>query len=83
MIVDPDLARYKLETPSGSIYFFAELEHLTKALIEGKLTQMSSYQIKDGRFIKNRTVGVEIPNMLINMGREEVNKFFDFMEKNR
>lgn len=84
MMLDKDMMKYKLQCPSGMIYFFAEAEHLTTALIQGggnNLMKRAAYAYKDGKFHKNRSVGVEPVNMLLAMGRDAVNAFFDEVEK--
>jgi len=83
-LIDPDMTKYKLVVPSGVTYYFAEASHLTEALIEGggdKFVRHAAYVIKDGKFLKNRSLGIQIPNSLLDAGRDKVNEFFDFMEK--
>lgn len=84
MVLDKDMMQYKLTTPSGMTYYFAEASHLTQALVEGgagKFMKMCCYAVKDGKFHKNRSIGNEIPNTILALGRDKINELFDFMEK--
>lgn len=83
MMLDKDMMQWKLVGPTGCTFFYASQEYLIKAVTEGgsKYMQMASYALNPkGEFIKNRSVGVDFPNLLIAMGRDKVNEFFDMME---
>ncbi|QNO00319.1 hypothetical protein QGX21_gp083 [Pseudomonas phage phiPsa315] len=83
MLLNKDMMQWKLVGPTGCIFFYACQEHMVKAVTEGgsAYTKMACYVISPkGRFIKNRSAGDEFPNLLLAMGRDKVNEFFDFME---
>lgn len=84
MLLDPDLMQWKLVGPKGVTFFYASQQHMALAVAEGGLayTRMACYVIgSDGLFVKNRSAGDLLPNLLLKMGRTKVNEFFDFMEK--
>jgi hypothetical protein len=84
MLLNPDMMNWKLVGPTGVTFFYSNQEHMVQAVTEGgnAMTRMACYVINPkGRFIKNRSVGEQIPNLLLEMGRDKVNEFFDFMEK--
>ncbi|QNO00835.1 hypothetical protein phiPsa397_149 [Pseudomonas phage phiPsa397] len=83
MLLNPDMMKWKLTGPTGVKFFYASEEHLIKAVTEGgsSYMKMACYAISPkGRFIKNRSAGDQFPNLLLEMGRDKVNEFFDFME---
>ncbi|QNO00145.1 hypothetical protein QGX20_gp074 [Pseudomonas phage phiPsa300] len=83
MLLNPDMMQWKLRGPSGVTFLYASQEHLIKAVTEGgsSYMKMACYAISPkGRFIKNRSAGDQFPNLLLEMGRDKVNEFFDFME---
>lgn len=81
--LDKDLMKWKLVGPTGVTFYYASEEHLTQAVTVGgsKYMHMASYAISPrGRFIKNRTTGADLPNAILEMGRDKINELFDFME---
>lgn len=81
MILEKELMKFKLEV-DGYTYYFSEVLHLQEAL-KGSYTrylQMCSYCIYKGTFVKNRSVGTELPNAMIHIGRDAINKMFDALE---
>ena len=85
MVLDKDMMKYKLVVPSGVTYYFSEASHLTTALVQGGGTQfmkMACYAVStQGTFLKNRSIGNEVPNTILALGRDKINELFDFMEK--
>lgn len=81
MFLDKDMMRVKLEV-AGVTYYFSNTELLNAALIVGGsgLIRNANYVIENGRFLKNRSAGDQLPNTILAVGREEINKLFDFME---
>ncbi|UAV89743.1 hypothetical protein [Pseudomonas phage COT4] len=81
MFLDKDLMEVKLEV-AGTTYYFSNTGYLYEALLQGGsgLMRMCNYAISGGLFLKNRTCGVDLPNTILSVGRDDVNKLFDFME---
>lgn len=85
MFLDKDMMKVKLEF-EGTTYYFSNGERLQSGLcnpggIKGfGLMRNANYVIKDGQFLKNRSAGDQLTNTILAIGREEINKLFDFME---
>lgn len=81
LLMDKDMSQVKLQV-GDKTYYFTGVDSLYHGLEQGGLgiTRMANYIVKDGKFIKHRSIGVEVPNLLIAYGREEINQFFDQME---
>lgn len=79
--LDKDMMEVKLEV-GGTTYYFSNTGFLYQALQAGGsgLMRMCNYATQGGRFLKNRSSGLELPNAILLLGREEINKLFDFME---
>lgn len=88
MFLDKDMMKVKLEF-EGTTYYFSSGERLQSGLcnpggINGfGLMRNANYAIKDGKFLKNRSVGDQVPNTILAMGRDEINALFDFMEAHK
>jgi hypothetical protein len=84
-MIDKDLARFKFVDEDGTTYYYAEKAHLVKGLTEGGFSpiKMASYIVdKKGYFSKSRTFNPEVVNAILAIGRNEIEKLFNFMEKN-
>ncbi|QNO00491.1 hypothetical protein phiPsa347_148 [Pseudomonas phage phiPsa347] len=84
-MIDKDLARFKFVDEDGTTYYYAEKHHLVKGLTEGGFSpiKMASYIVDSkGYFSKSRSFNTEIVNSILAIGRNEVEKLLDFMEKN-
>ena len=83
MFLDKDMMEVKLEV-EGVTYYFANVEQLQRGLEDGmrgfKLIRNASYIVQNGKFVKNRSIGQEFPNMILAAGRDKINELFDFME---
>lgn len=83
MFLDKDMMKIKLEV-DGVTYYFSNAERLKAGLESGVggfgLIRNANYIVQNGRFLKNRSSGDELPNAILAIGREEINKLFDFME---
>lgn len=81
--LNKEMMKVKLEI-EGVTYYFSNAEHLKAGLERGvgsfALIRNANYIVKNGRFVKNRSSGDELPNTILALGREEINKLFDFME---
>jgi hypothetical protein len=84
VFIDKDMMEVKLEV-DGTTYYYSSVEHLQRGLEDGtrgfKMIRMANYIVQGGKFIKNRSSGDDLPNTILALGREEINKLFDFMEK--
>lgn len=83
--LDKDMMKIKLEI-EGTTYYFGTAERL-KAGLDGpgghhgfSLVRNANYIVKDGKFMKNRSSGDELPNAILALGRDKINELFDFME---
>ncbi|WYN05001.1 hypothetical protein ISREJYDI_CDS0035 [Pseudomonas phage UNO-G1W1] len=82
LTMDKDLCKVKY-VEDGVTFFYSSSDHLVKGLNQGGFgpIRMANYIIDaKGQFSKARTFNPEVANVLLAMGREEVNKFFDMME---
>lgn len=81
--LDKDMMKWRLVGPSGVTFYYANEAQLKLAVCEGEsaYTRLASYVISpSGRFLKNRTIGIELPNAILGLGRDKINELFNFME---
>jgi hypothetical protein len=83
MFLDKDMMQIKLEI-AGVTYYYSDAARLQAALAQGvgsfAMIRNANYIVQHGRFVKNRSSGDEIPNMILAAGRDKINELFDFME---
>lgn len=82
MHMDKDLCKVKY-VENDVTFFYSSADNLRVGLNQGGfgLIRMANYIIDaKGQFTKARTFDPQVANLLITMGRDKVNEFFNMME---
>ncbi len=79
--LDKDMAKVKLEI-EGVTYYFGNTYAMVKGIQEGgwAMVRNANYITENGKFTKNRSTNPELLNVILGLGRDEINELFDFME---